>query len=155
MLAKIPPKRRDGKSSFKKLTNYCLGISGHSKRAVLHVGMKNLNSPPEKAYLEVEGLSYENARCKNPAFHFILSWRVEESSTNEQVYEAVNIALGELDLQECQALWALQSDTDNLRVHVAVNQISTESCRAIKPAGGCTKKALEQASRKIEITQGR
>ena len=154
MIAKIPPRRRDGKSSFKKLTNYCLGISGHSKGAVLHVGMKNLNSPPEKAYLEMEGLSYENTRCKNPAFHFILSWRAEESPTNEQVDEAVNIALGELDLQDCQALWALQSDTDNLHVHVAVNRILPESFRAIKPAGGWTKKALERAARKIEITQG-
>ena len=154
MIGKIPPRRRDAKSSFKKLVNYCLGISGHSKGAVLHVGMKNLNSPPEKAYLEMEGLSYENARCKNPAFHFILSWRAEESPTNEQVDEAVNIALCELDLQDCQALWALQSDTDNLHVHVAVNRILPESFRAIKPAGGWTKKALERAARKIEITQG-
>ena len=154
MIAKIPPGRRDRKSSFKDLTNYCLGLTGHSKGAVLHVGMKNLNSPPEKAYLEMEGLSYENVRCKNPVFHFILSWRAEESPTNEQVDEAVNIALGELDLQDCQALWALQSDTDNLHVHVAVNRISPESFRAIKPAGGWTKKALERAARKIEITQG-
>ncbi len=73
------PGRRDRKSSFKDLTNYCLGLTGHSKGAVLHVGMKNLNSPPEKAYLEMEGLSYENVRCKNPAFLFILSWRAEES----------------------------------------------------------------------------
>ena len=154
MIAKIPPRRRDGKSSFKNLMNYCLGLTGHSKGAVLHIGMKNLNSPPEKAYLEMEGLSYENARCKNPAFHFILSWRAEESPTNEHVDEAVNIALRELDLQDCQALWALQSDTDNLHVHVAVNRISPESFRAIKPAGGWTKKALERAARKIEITQG-
>ena len=154
MIAKIPPGRRDRKSSFKDLTNYCLGLTGHSKGAVLHVGMKNLNSPPEKAYLEMEGLSYENVRCKNPVFHFILSWRAEESPTNEQVDEAVNIALGELDLQDCQALWALQSDTDNLHVHVAVNRISPESFRAIKPAGGWTKKALERAARKIEIRQG-
>ena len=154
MIGKIPRGRRDKKSSFKDLTNYCLGITGHSRGAVLHVGMKNLNSPPEKAYLEMEGLSYENVRCKNPAFHFILSWRAEESPTNEQVDEAVNIALCELDLEDCQALWALQSDTENLHVHVAVNRISPESFRAIKPAGGWTKKALERAARKIEMIQG-
>ena len=102
----------------------------------------------------MEGLSYENVRCKNPAFHFILSWRVEESPTNEQVDEAVNIALCELDLEDCQALWALQSDTENLHVHVAVNRVSPTTFRAIKPAGGWTKKALERAARKIEIIQG-
>ncbi len=154
MIAKIPPGRRDKKSSFKDLANYCLGITGHSRGAVLHIGMKNLNSPPEKAYLEMEGLSYENVRCKNPAFHFILSWRAEESPTNEQVDEAVNIALCELDLEDCQALWALQSDTENLHVHVAVNRVSPTTFRAIKPAGGWTKKALERAARKIEIIQG-
>ena len=154
MIAKLPAKRRDSKSSFNDLINYCLGVSGHAKNSVLHVGTANLNSPPEKAYLEMEGLSYENTRCKNPVLHFILSWRAEESPTNEQVDEAVGIALKELDLQNCQALWALQSDTDNLHVHVAVNRISPESFRAIRPAGGWTKKALERAARKIEISQG-
>ena len=154
MIAKLPAKRRDSRSSFKDLINYCLGVTGHAKNSVLHVGTKNLNSPPEKAYLEMEGVSYENVRCKNPVLHFILSWRAEESPTNEQVDEAVGIALKELDLQDCQALWALQSDTDNLHVHVAVNRILPETFRAIRPAGGWTKKALERAARKIEITQG-
>jgi hypothetical protein len=154
MIAKVPPHRRDGKSSFKSLVNYCLGVTGHAKDSVLHVGTKNLNSPPEKAYLEMEGLSYENVRCKNPVLHFILSWRDYESPTNEQVDEAVNIALKELDLQDCQALWALQSDTDNLHVHVAVNRISPDTFRAVRAAGGWTKKALERAARKIEISQG-
>ena len=154
MISKIPPRRRDGKSSFKDLINYCLGFTGHAKDSVLHVGMKNLNSPPEKAYLEMEGLSYENPRCKNPVLHFILSWRDFESPTNEQVDEAVNIALKELDLQDCQALWTLQSDTDNLHVHVAVNRISPETFKPIHAAGGWTKKALERAARKIEFSQG-
>ena len=154
MIAKLPAKRRDSRSSFKDLINYCLGVTGHAKNAVLHVGTKNLNSPPEKAYLEMEGVSYENVRCKNPVLHFILSWRAEESPTNEQVDEAVGIALKELDLQNCQALWALQSDTDNLHVHVAVNRVSPENFKAIRPAGGWTKKALERAARKIEIAQG-
>ena len=154
MITKIPPHRRDGKSSFKDLINYCLGVTGHAKDSVLHVGTKNLNSPPEKAYLEMEGLSYENVRCKNPVLHFILSWRTDESPTNEQVDEAVNIALKELDLEGCQALWALQSDTDNLHVHVAVNRISPDTFRAVRAAGGWTKKALERAARKIEISQG-
>ena len=154
MITKIPTRRRDGKSSFKDLINYCLGVTGHAKNSVFHVGTKNLNSPPEKAYLEMEGLSYENVRCKNPVLHFILSWRDYESPTNEQVDEAVNIALKELDLQDCQALWALQSDTNNLHVHVAVNRISPDTFRAVRAAGGWTKKALERAARKIEISQG-
>ena len=40
MIAKIPPGRRDKKSSFKDLANYCLGITGHSRGAVLHIGIR-------------------------------------------------------------------------------------------------------------------
>ena len=153
MIAKIPPTRRDRKSSFRDLTDYVRGVTGHAKGSVLYVGTQYLDSP-ETAAVEMEALAIENERCKSPAFHFILSWREMESPTKEQVDEAVKIALTELDLQDCQALWALQSDTDNLHVHVAVNRISPETYRAIHPAGGWTKKALERAARKIETAQG-
>ena len=67
---------------------------------------------------------------------------------NEQVDEAVNIVLREIDLQECQALWVLQSYTENLHVHAAVNRISPKSYREIKPSGWWTKEVLEwQANR--------
>ena len=153
MIAKIPPGRHDKKSSFRDLVNYCLGVTGHAKGAVLYVGTQNLLDPKTAAY-EMESVAIENVRCKTPAFHFILSWRETESPTKEQVDEAVNIALKELDLQDCQALWSLQSDTNNLHVHVAVNRISPETYRAIQPAGWWTKKALERAARKIEFAQG-
>ena len=153
MIGKIPKCRRDRRSSFKDLINYCLGVTGHSQGAVLYTGKQKINDL-KTAAVEMESLAMENVRCKSPAFHFILSWRSNESPTNEQVDEAVAIALKELDLSGCQAVWGLQSDTDNLHVHVAVNRISPETFRAIKPAGGWTKKALEKAARKIEIVQG-
>ena len=153
MIGKIPKCRRDRRSSFKDLINYCLGVTGHSQGAVLYTGKQKINDL-KTAAVEMESLAMENVRCKSPAFHFILSWRSEESPTNEQVDEAVAIALKELDLSGCQAVWGLQSDTDNLHVHVAVNRISPETFRAIKPAGGWTKKALEKAARKIEVVQG-
>ena len=98
MIAKIPPKRRDKKSSFKDLTNYCLGITGHGEGSVLHVGIQNLYSPTS-APIEMEALATDNVRCKDPVFHFILSWREMELPTSEQVDEAVKIALEELDLE--------------------------------------------------------
>ena len=153
MIGKIPKPRRDNKSSFKDLINYCLGVTGHSQGAVLYAVKQNINDF-KTAAIEMESLAIESVRCKTPAFHFILSWRSNESPTNEQVDEAVNIALTELNLQDCQAVWGLQSDTDNLHVHVAVNRISPKTFKAIKPAGGFSKKALEKAARKIEIAQG-
>ncbi len=153
MIGKIPKPRRDGRSSFKALINYCLGVTGHSTGAVLYAGKQNINDF-KTAAIEMESLAIESVRCKTPAFHFILSWRSQESPTNEQVDEAVNIALKELNLENCQAVWGLQSDTDNLHVHVAVNRISPETFKAVKPAGGYSKKALEKAARKIELAQG-
>lgn len=52
----------------------------------------------------MEEFSYENVGSKNPALHFILSWRSNESPTNEQVDEAVEIALKELNLEGCKTL---------------------------------------------------
>ena len=153
MIGKIPKARKDGRSSFKDLINYCLGITGHSQGAVLYAGKQNINDF-QTAAVEMESLAIESVRCKTPAFHFILSWRSDESPTNEQVDEAVNIALKELNLQDCQAVWGLQSDTDNLHVHVAVNRVSPKTFKAVKPAGGFSKKALEKAARKIELSQG-
>ena len=153
MIAKIPPRRRDGGSSFRALGDYVLGRTGHSAGAVLHVGMQNVNAA-ETAAREMEALALENTRSKNPAMHFILSWREMEVPTVQQMDEAVQIALQELDLQGCQALWALQSDTENLHVHVMVNRIDPETYRAIQPAGNWMKKALERVAWKIELAQG-
>ncbi|MBQ7262095.1 MAG: relaxase/mobilization nuclease domain-containing protein [Synergistaceae bacterium] len=153
MIAKIPPKRRDGKSSFKALIDYCLGVTGHSAGSVLHVGAQELHSLTTAA-VEMESVAFANGRCRDPVFHFILSWREREVPTKEQADAAAKIALAELDLQECQALWALQGDTENLHLHVAVNRIHPETFRAIQPAGNWTKKALERAARKIERAQG-
>ena len=98
--------------------------------------MKSLNSPPEKAYLEIERLSYENVWSKKPALHFMFSWRSEESPTNEQTDEAAEIAIEELNLEGGQTLWALQKSTENLHVHVVVNRVSPDTFKAIRPVKG-------------------
>ena len=100
MIGKIPPKRKDGRSSFKELIDYIRGKDG--ERAI-YVGFQGISSP-ESASMEMETVAFTNVRCKDPVFHFILSWRELEYPTNEQVDEAVKIALTELDLQNCQTL---------------------------------------------------
>ena len=59
MIAKIPPRRRDGGSSFRALGDYVLGRTGHSAGAVLHIGMQNVNSVGTAAQ-EMEALAIEN-----------------------------------------------------------------------------------------------
>ncbi|GHS88789.1 hypothetical protein AGMMS49957_10890 [Synergistales bacterium] len=150
MIGKIPNKRRDGKSSFQDLVSYC---TEKDPTKILHVRYQNVISK-ETAAIEMEALATDNTRCKDPVFHAILAWREMEIPTNEQVDKAVQIALKELDLQGCQALWSLQSDTQNRHVHIVVNRIDPETGKAIIPANGWTYKALERAARKIELAQG-
>ena len=71
MIGKIPKPRRDSKSSFKALINYCLGVTGHSQGSVVHMGKQNINDF-KTAAVEMESLAFESVRCKTPAFHFIL-----------------------------------------------------------------------------------
>jgi hypothetical protein len=150
VIGKIPDKRRDGKSSFRDLVSYC---TAKDPTKILHVGYQNVMSP-ETAAIEMEALATDNTRCKDPVFHMILAWREMEMPTAKQVDEAVQIALKELDLQGCQALWALQSDTQNRHVHIVVNRIDPDTGKVITPANGWTYKALERAARKIEFAQG-
>jgi hypothetical protein len=150
VIGKIPDKRKDGHSSFRGLVAYC---ASKDPSKVIHIGYQNLLSP-ETAALEMEASATDNKRCKDPVFHAILSWREMEIPTPEQADEAVHIALKELNLENCQALWVLQNDTQNRHVHIIANRIDPETGRAIIPANGWTYKALERAARKIELVQG-
>jgi hypothetical protein len=150
VIGKIPDKRRDGKSSFRDLVSYC---TSKDSANVVHFGFQNVECL-ETAANEMEGMAKINTRCKDPVFHVILAWREMEIPTTSQVDEAVGIALKELDLQNCQAIWALQNDTQNRHVHIVVNRIDPDTGKAIQPANGWTYKALERAARKIELAQG-
>ena len=148
MIGIIGNPRRDGKSSFATLISYCKDREG-----VAHVGTQNIHFE-ESAAAEMESLAFENRRCKDPLMHIILSWRETELPTNAQIDEAVEIALKELDLQDCQAIWIVHSDTENRHVHIAANRIHPETYRAVQPANRWTYKAIQRAARKIETLQG-
>jgi hypothetical protein len=94
--------RRDGHGSFADLIAYC-----EKNGRAAYVGMQNINFP-EHAASEMASLAFQNTRCKEPLMHIILSWREMELPTDGQVDEAVKIALKELDLQDCQAVWICQ-----------------------------------------------
>jgi hypothetical protein len=103
---------------------------------------------------EMRATAQMNPRSKDPLMHIILSWREMELPTNEQIDEAVKIALKELDLPDCQAVWIVHADTENRHVHIVVNRIHPETYKAIQPAGRWTHRAIQRAARKIEIAQG-
>jgi hypothetical protein len=108
----------------------------------------------DTATLQMNSLAFQNKRCADPVMHLLLSWRENERPTYEQTVEAVKIALGELNLSQCQAVYALHQNTDNMHLHICVNRIDPETTKAVIPAGGWTRRAMERAARRIEHAQG-
>ena len=120
---------------------------------IAFTGCLNLASV-ETATMEMESLAFRNKRCAGPVMQLLLSWRENETPTREQVTEAVEITLNELNLSQCQAVYALHQNTDNLHLHICVNRIDPDTTKAITPAGGWTRRAMERAARRIEHAQG-
>jgi hypothetical protein len=143
-----------GQSSFKRLNDYITGKTNRKpEEKIAFTDCINLTSV-ETATLEMEALAFQNKRCGDPVMHLLLSWRENENPTREQVQKAVKITLSELDLTECQTLYSLHQNTDNMHLHLCVNRVHPETYLAINPAHGWTRRAMEKSARKIEYSQG-
>jgi hypothetical protein len=141
-------------SSFKRLNEYITGkTSRQPGEKIAYTGCLNLASV-ETATVEMESLAFHNTRCADPVMHLLLSWRENEVPTAEQALTAVKITLGELNLSQCQVVYSLHQNTDNLHLHICVNRIDPETMKAIDPAHGWTRRAMERAARRIEHAQG-
>jgi hypothetical protein len=141
--------------SFGGLIDY---ISGKSKRRIYDekiafVDCVNLVSV-DTSETEMEAVSHLNKRCANPVMHLLMSWREGEIPTKKQVSKAVNIILDEMNLSQCQTVYALHKNTDNVHLHICVNRVDPDTLKAINPAHGWTRRGMERAARRIEHSQG-
>ncbi len=103
---------------------------------------------------EMIALAMDAPKSKNPINHYILSWREGEYPTPDQVEQAVDIFLVELELSGHQVIYALHQDTDNQHLHIAVNRVDADTLRVIKPNKGFDIEAGHRAIAKIESLQG-
>jgi hypothetical protein len=123
-----------GQSSFKGLNDYIIGKTNRKpEEKIALTDCVNLASV-ETATMEMEALAFQNKLCGDPVMHLLLSWRENESPTQDQVKEAVEITLSELDLSECQAVYSLHQNTDNMHMHLCVNRVHPETYRASVPS---------------------
>lgn len=106
----------------------------------------------EMIALSKAGMAGTNS--KNTIKHYMLSWQEGEVPTREQAESSVVALMKEMRLQDCQFVWALHNDTDNMHVHIAVNRVDPISEKLIDPAGGFEKEAIHKAIAKIEHAQG-
>jgi hypothetical protein len=149
MLAKVPKKRGDGRTSFRLLIAYVTRAEDDVS-VETSTNCLSLHTAPA----EMRAVADRSARVHDPVFHFVISWREGEQPTREQAFEAGRMALDALGMpsDDHQHVFAIHRDTDNVHLHVVVNRVSQETGRAMHP--GLSYLKLDQCMREIELYQG-
>ncbi len=157
MIAKIPSKRSDKKTSFALLINYV----SRNGEVDPETGEITFNAElvyrqnifePDIAATEMWAVSQMNSGVKDPVMHIIISWREGEKPTTEQVAEAVQHVLKKLGYGEHQAITYMHHDTNNYHIHTVVNRIHPETYTSHYPDWAY--KNLDKCMREIELKQG-
>ncbi|MGN9498413.1 relaxase [Pseudomonas syringae] len=78
----------------------------------------------ETAAAEMNMVASQNARCVDPVYHFILSWRENELPTDAQIFECATHCIRQVGMEGHQYVTAIHQDTDNTHCHVAVNRVN-------------------------------
>lgn len=118
----------------------CIAIRTH--------GVTDISS----ASIEMNAVSARNMRCKDPAFHFVLTWPEHERPKSEEIFDAAEHAIKSLGLADHQYVLAVHVNTDNIHCHGAVNRIhpDTYKSRNVEWAN----KTIHLAARQSEIKHG-
>lgn len=106
----------------------------------------------ETAAAEMNLVAAQNSRCKDPVYHFILSWQEHESPTPSQIFDSAKFCIDRLGMDGHQYVTAIHYDTDNVHCHVAVNRINPETLVAQNLWQDASK--LQKSCRILERTHG-
>lgn len=151
MNGKYPPKRRDGKTNFRELSEYI--ADAEKTHGAIRIG--NLFSI-ETAAEEMTATAHGAPRVRDPALHFLLSWPEDEYPTDEQALAAGLMALQRLgfDLRPGghQFLMAVHHDTGNVHTHIGANRVHPVTLEPLHLEW--SDRTLSIACREIEIAQG-
>ncbi|EPH2854472.1 TraI/MobA(P) family conjugative relaxase [Serratia marcescens] len=156
MLAKVPPKRADGETSFKSLAKYACERdhidpeTGAVERRECSTETNCLDK--DTAWREMKAVSDMNGRVKDPVYHFTVSWPAHEKPTDAQVFEAGREGMKALGMEGHQYLAAVHRDTDNVHGHFMVNRVNPETYKAVYPDRDYFK--LDKTMREMELRQG-
>ena len=159
MLAKVPAKRNDGKSSFKSLQKYMEErdvidpetgeVIGWEKDSV---AVQTNCLDRDTAWREMLAVADMNGRVKDPVYHVTLNWQEGENPTDEQAFEAARKAMKAVGMEDHQYVAAVHRDTDNAHVHLMVNRVHPDTYKAVYPDRDYFK--LDKCMREIELEQG-
>jgi len=104
------------------------------------------------ASAEMNAVSAKNTRCKDPAYHIILSWPEHERPDPEAIFDAAAHAVRALGLADHQYIMAVHGNTDNMHCHIAVNRVHPVTFKAHHIEWA--KKSLHLAARQSELKHG-
>ena len=79
---------------------------------------------------EMIALASDAPKCTNPITHWVMSWQENERPNRDQVDQAINILLEELDMADRQVIYAAHQDTDNYHVHIVINRVHPDTLKA-------------------------
>jgi hypothetical protein len=144
MLAKVPVRRSDGRSSFADLLQYVTNDAA----AISHsMEVWSVDEAPR----EMEQVA-SFSRAKNPVYHYVLSWRDTENPTDQEAFAAVKATLTALGMHDNQWVAATHRNTNNVHAHVAVNRVSPETYKAVSIFQDWL--ILDRTCREIEVVHG-
>ncbi|EDQ2394371.1 relaxase/mobilization nuclease domain-containing protein [Salmonella enterica subsp. enterica] len=198
MIGIIPPKRRDGKSSFLKLVAYStirdedkpdvplepdhpdwrrpkakdeifnrlldyvtrsgdenimrtLSTDEYGRQRVLFDGVlcETNTFSLATAAVEMNAVALQNSRCKDPVFHYILSWPVTDNPTNDEIFASVRHSLISFGMEQHQYVAAIHTDTNNIHCHIAANRVNPETYKAADDS--FTRMRLQRVLRELEL----
>ncbi|MEM8519033.1 relaxase/mobilization nuclease domain-containing protein [Janthinobacterium sp. CAN_S7] len=138
---------------FNDIINYATAVEDKSSEEEKCIAVRTHRvNDISTAVAEMNAVSKKNTRCKDPAYHIILSWPEHENPAPDKIFDAAEHALKALGLAEHQYVLAVHGNTDNMHCHIAVNRIhpDTFQSRHIEWA----KKTLHLAARESELQHG-
>ena len=98
------------------------GGDGEQPEKVLYLTTRGFNTSTFKGQqAEMTALAMECKKSKYPIQHWVASWPEDEQPTPEQVEELLDVFLEQLGLEKHQVIAALHQDTDNIHLHIALN----------------------------------
>lgn len=138
---------------FNDIINYATAVEDKSSQeekciAVRTHGVNDIST----AVAEMNAVSKKNTRCKDPAYHIILSWPEHEKPTPDKIFDAAEHALKALGLAEHQYILGVHGNTDNMHCHIAVNRVHPVTFRSQHIEWA--KKTLHLAARESELKHG-
>lgn len=135
---------------FNDVIDYAMDSSAHGDKC-MGVRTHGVNSR-DTAAIEMNAVSRKNTRCKDPVYHFILSWPEHERPEPSAIFDAAEHAIKALGLGEHQYVIAVHDNTDNRHCHIAVNRVHPLTFKSHNIEWA--KKTLHYAAREIEIKHG-